>query len=281
MPTGGRPRARYWLLTIPFADWAVPENLPEGIQYIKGQQEIGHGENQYHHWQLLAVFRRDVRLTEVKRSFCDSAHAEPSRSAAADAYVWKEDTRVPDSQFELGRKALKRNNTADWDAVREHAKAGRLDEIPADIYVRYYGSLCRIAADNQQPVAIERRAYVFWGPTGTGKSRDAWALAGPGSYGKDPRTKFWEGYRGHQHVVVDEFRGGIDIAHVLRWLDRYPVNVEVKGSSRPLAATTFWFTSNIHPSAWYPDLDPQTFAALERRLIILSYPLSESTVDME
>jgi len=35
-----------------------------------------------------------------------------------------------------------------------------------------------------------------------------------------------DGYRGQEHVVFDEFRGGIDISHVLRWFDRYPVIVE-------------------------------------------------------
>lgn len=268
-------------MTIPFADWTVPAELPEGLQYLKGQQEIGHGDNGYHHWQLLAVFSRDVRLTVVKETFCNSAHAEPSRSAAADAYVWKEDTRVAGSQFELGRRAVKRNNATDWAAVRRNAVAGNLQDIPDDIYVRYYGTLCRIAADHQQPTAIERTTFVFWGLTGTGKTRDAWALAGQDAYAKDPNSKFWEGYRGQQHVIIDEFRGSINISHILRWLDRYPVHVEVKGSSRPLMATTFWITSNIHPRDWYPDLDNETKAALERRLICLEYPLLERGCDHE
>ena len=83
---------------------------------------------------------------------------------------------------------------------------------------------------------------------GTGKSRRAWSEATLSAYCKDPRTKFWCGYTTQSNVVLDEFRGGIDISHVLRWLDRYPVRVEIKGSSRPLLATTFWITSNLHLS---------------------------------
>jgi len=63
----------------------------------------------------------------------------------------------------------------------------------------------------------------------------------------DPRSKFWDAYSGHEHVVIDEFRGGIDISHMLRWLDRYPVLVEVKGSSVCLKAGVIWITSNLHP----------------------------------
>lgn len=119
---------------------------------------------------------------------------------------------------------------------------------------------------------------VFWGATGTGKSRRAWDEAGVDAFVKDPRTKWyfqfnfrWCGYRGQQNVVIDEFRGCIDIAHLLRWLDRYPVLVEVKGGSRPLCATRFWITSNVDPRNWYPDVDQATRDALLRRLNITHF----------
>lgn len=91
------------------------------------------------------------------------------------------------------------------------------------------------------------------------------------AYCKDPRTKFWCGYQDESNVVVDEFRGGIDIAHLLRWLDRYPVRVEVKGSSRVLKAKTFWFTSNTNPRDWYPDIDYMTLEALMRRVTVVEF----------
>jgi len=116
--------------------------------------------------------------------------------------------------------------------------------------------------------AIVRTIVVFWGKTGVGKSRRAWDEASLEAYPKDPRTKFWDGYQAQEHVVIDEFRGGVDIGHVLRWFDRYPVIVEVKGSSVPLKATKIWITSNLHPRSWYPELDHETYLALERRLEI-------------
>lgn len=91
------------------------------------------------------------------------------------------------------------------------------------------------------------------------------------AYPKDPRSKFWDGYRGHQHVVIDEFRGGIDISHILRWLDRYPVIVEVKGSSTVLKAEGIWITSNLDPRCWYPEADEETVSALLRRLNITHF----------
>jgi len=98
--------------------------------------------------------------------------------------------------------------------------------------------------------------------------------AGDDSYCKDPRSKFWCGYQGEDNVIFDEFRGGIDIAHLLRWFDRYPVRVEIKGSSVPLVASKIWITSNLAPSFWYPECDSATLEALLRRLTVIEFPLN-------
>lgn len=128
-------QGRYWLLTIPAQDWSVPDNLPEPIQYLKGQQE--HGATGYHHWQLLVAFKSKCRLAAVKRCFTPTTHAELTKSDAANDYVWKDDTAVADTRFELGRLAFRRNNKADWDGIRTMARQGQLDSIDADVYVRW------------------------------------------------------------------------------------------------------------------------------------------------
>lgn len=256
-------QARYWILTIPRDDWE-PE-LPDGVQYLRGQPEIG--ESGYRHWQCLAYFPKKVSLRLCKSAFTESTHAEPTRSVAAKEYVWKEESRDGE-QFEFGELSFERNSSTDWDAVLSGAKTGDLTGVPADVVVRYYGNLVRIGADYAVPLALERECVVYWGPTGTGKSRRAWTEAGLDAYSKDPRSKFWFGYRNQENVVIDEFRGGIDVAHLLRWLDRYPVQVELKGSSRVFTSRRIWITSNLHPSDWYPELDRETQNALSRRLVI-------------
>lgn len=302
-------QARYWLLTIPHADF-LPY-LPPNVAYIRGQLELGNGLNpgvlpaneeairgrpdaidehepaiapdgndqlvaepnqrpRYLHWQILVIFSRKLRLGGVKSIFGRTVHAEPSRSQAADEYVWKEDTRVAGTQFELGERPLNRAKSSDWEAIRIAAKRGRMDDIPGDIFVRNYGNLKRISVDYCEPVAVERTVTVYWGPTGVGKSHRAWAEAGIDAYPKDPRSKFWDGYRDQKHVVIDEFRGDIDVAHVLRWFDKYPVIVEVKGSSVVFKAERIWITSNLDPQLWYPNLDQLTRDALFRRLTIVN-----------
>jgi len=120
------PQNKYFLLTIPA--YSYTPFLPNGIDYIKGQLEEG-AESGYRHWQLLAIFSRKLTLSTAKTFFPSCAHLEPSRSAAADAYVWKDDTSIAGTRFELGTKPFRRNSAVDWQTVLDHAKGGRVDGI--------------------------------------------------------------------------------------------------------------------------------------------------------
>lgn len=263
-------QARYWIGTIPRDEWTPC--LPDGVAWLRGQPELG--ESGYRHWQLVAAYPSKKTLNQVKVSFgIQGAHFEPTRSSAAETYVWKEATRDGEP-FEFGQRVFNRNSAVDWQRVKELAKAGELDQVPADVFVRYYRTLKCIAADNDSPIGLEKTVRVLYGSTGTGKSRMAFEEAGLDAYVKDPRSKFWCGYRGERSVVIDEFRGGIDVSHILRWLDRYPVRVEIKGSSVPLRAEKIWITSNLHPDDWWPDLDEETKRAIRRRVQITHFPIN-------
>lgn len=264
-------QGRYWLLTIPQHEFTP--FLPVSCNYIKGQLEQGN-DTGYLHWQVFVCFAKKVRLQSVKETFGTGIHCELTRSAAANEYVWKEETYVEGTKFELGKLPLNRNSKVDWDRVREMAKSGELDQIPPDIFIRCYSQLVRIRVDYCVPTAIERTTTVYYGPTGVGKSRRCWEQAGDLAYPKDPRSKFWDGYRGQENVIIDEFRGGIDISHMLRWLDRYPVIVEIKGSSTVLKTKKFWITSNLSPREWYPDIDEETMKALLRRMEVIHCPIN-------
>lgn len=256
------------MLTIPEADFSKPSTLLDGFRYMKGQLEEGEGG--YRHWQMVVVTLAKCRASAVKRKFARTCHVEKTRSSAANEYVHKDDTCVdPATRFEVGRLPVNRNESKDWARIKESAKRGRLDDIPDDIYVRCYKTLKQIEKDHMEPLAMERKVRVYWGPTGLGKSRRAWYEAGMTAYPKSPTSIFWDGYRNHRNVVIDEFRGRIDISHVLRWFDRYPVCVECKFGACILAATDVWITSNVNPEEWYPELDQATRLALLRRLEII------------
>lgn len=99
-----RRQGIFWVLTIPANDY-VPSDRPE-IVWSRGQREIGEGG--YEHWQILVAFRTKTSLAGCKAIFGRTCHAELSRSEAAAAYVWKEETRVEGTQFEYGAKPIQR-----------------------------------------------------------------------------------------------------------------------------------------------------------------------------
>ena len=140
---------RFWLGTL--YQWNPPNELPGlSVVWIKGQRECCPTTGR-EHWQIIAGFKRQVRLRTVKREVGEG-HWEVTRSVAADDYVWKEDTRVAGTQFELGAKPFRRNNATDWDTIKASAMSGELEHIPSDVFVRYYSSLCRrVLAKVEEP----------------------------------------------------------------------------------------------------------------------------------
>lgn len=260
-------QGRYWSVTR-YNEW-TPE-LPKQAAYIKGQKEIGN-LTEREHWQIMVIFGKNMRRKSVVEAFGGQGHCELSKSSKLERYVWKEDTRIPGTQFEFGNKPIRRSVKHDWDRVWELAKENTLDDIPKSILVPHYRTIQAIARDYLKPSAQIRTINVYWGGTGLGKSRRAWHEAGMDAFPKDPRTKFWDGYRDQENVVIDEFRGDISISHMLRWTDRYPVIMEVKGSSRNYKVKNLWITSNIHPRDWWPDLDEETRKAVLRRMKITNF----------
>lgn len=92
------------------------------------------------------------------------------------------------------------------------------------------------------------------------------------AYRKNPRSKWWDGYKGQRNVVMDEFRGGIDISYLLGWFDWYPATVEVKGSTVAVNFNRMWITSNMPFEKLYdhdPKVDEAVMDALRRRVEII------------
>lgn len=123
--------AAYWILTIPEQAWTPPPTLPSWAILIKGQLETA--ASGFRHWQVLIRLKNKQRLSGVRLLFPKETHAEPTRSAAALAYVHKEETSVPGTRFELGQVKSK---GVDWDAVKTLAVQGQFSEIDSGVMLR-------------------------------------------------------------------------------------------------------------------------------------------------
>lgn len=108
---------------------------------------------------------------------------------------------------------------------------------------------------------------VYWGPSGSGKSRRAREEAGPGAFwlpkpSSSTAPLYWDGYEGQEHVVIDEFYGWMSRDTMQRVIDRYPLPVACRGYSAPFVAKKVWITSNDPPEKWWKI----GLGAMERRL---------------
>lgn len=93
--------------------------------------------------------------------------------------------------------------------------------------------------------------YWFWGPTGTGKTRTAHKMA-PDAYFTPSTLQWWDGYDGHEDVIVDDFRASFcKLEYLLRLTDRYPFRVAFKGGFRQFLAKRIFFTSAFSPEALF------------------------------
>lgn len=79
-------------------------------------------------------------------------------------------------------------------------------------------------------------------------------------------NKWWDGYRGQEAVLIDDFDSQIGYTHFKRWFDKYKCQVESKGGAVPLAATKFAITSNVDPKLWWPEADQVHRDAVMRRV---------------
>lgn len=93
--------------------------------------------------------------------------------------------------------------------------------------------------------------YWFFGDSGAGKTRHA-VESMPQAYISSKNLKWWDGYDGHEDVIIDDFRKDFCTFHeLLRILDRYAYRVETKGGSRQLLAKRIIITSNLCPLRVY------------------------------
>ena len=121
----------------------------------------------------------------------------------------------------------------------------------------------------------ETRVHVYWGKTGTGKTRFVMNQIMDSSFWSPYDYKWFCGYEGQKIVLLDDYRGEYKLQMLLKLLDRYPMQVPTKGGHTEWLPTKVYITSNIHPNEWYPDADRYSVAALFRRLHLIQSVFEE------
>jgi len=207
------------------------------------------------------------------------AHLEARRGTQAEAieYCRKEDTRI-EGPFTAGRQGGNQGKRTDLENAVELLQDSRnivelINEYPT-AFVKYHRGLEKMLMYTVEARKDPPTCILLYGPTGTGKSR--WAFENyQGAYWKSPNSRWFDGYLDQKTIIMDEFAGKMskyELTSLLRLIDRYPLQIEVKGSHRLMVAETFVFTTNIHPKMWYDYTGRRTqYDALARRFSKVLY----------
>lgn len=203
------------------------------------------------HLQGYIMFENARSFNSVKKIFSPH-HIEIAKGSPLQNWTYcTEDGDV----FEKGVKPKGAGSRSDIKQVRELVSNGAnmrtiLDsDITSYQGIRYAETLLKYF---EKPRDWLYEVYWCYGVSGSGKTR--WCVQEcKGDYWMSNKTlKWWEGYDGHENVIIDEFRKDFCTLHeLLRVLDRYPYRIEVKGSSRQLLAKRIYITSCYRPEDVY------------------------------
>lgn len=213
----------------------------------------------YHHYKNprdypVKAFRKLVNLEQRGRDFPSKGDAKENQ-----AYCIK-----TDHFWEYGEPPSQ-GQRADWSRALECLKTSDVIDVIQD---QPHLMPCVSALQKTKSLLTKSthrhvKVFVLVGITGTGKTRAAWD-AYPDLYSK-PEGAWWDGYQGQQVVLLDDFNGGVPITTFLKWIDRYPVQLPVKGAFVPAVYDTVIITSNCPPDTWFPGCSTNHLNAMNRR----------------
>lgn len=226
------------------------------------------------HYQGWIQFRNKKRMGGVKTLFrTKKIHVESCRGSPEqnDTYCKKDGAWVHKGKFlsqgcrsdleQIARELMDPKKTLNQVILDHPEKAIQ--------YGRGFAHLKKVvleeAAPNWRNVFVE----VKWGKTGTGKTRDAM-----NNLLKDDTFKiqghqigkWWDGYHGQKHIVIDEYSNNVPISKMLELLDGYKIRLEVKGSFTFAQWTYVTITTNLKPDEIHENARPEHRAALQRRV---------------
>lgn len=239
----------------------------ESVRYAVFQLETG--ENGTDHFQGYIEFAKVRKLGGLKK-LLPLAHWEARKGTRDQArdYCMKKDTQksppVELGDFSKGGQGARADLVSAMSLVKQGKTDLQIAESVPSVWLRYSRGLREYKRLCTPPRTSKSWTRVFYGPTGTGKSRKAFEEY-PDAYFK-PRSEWWDGYEGQATVILDDYTGWLPYSFLLNLLDRYPLLVPFKGGYSQMVATTIIITTNFRPEEWYSDKVRHPNAPLLRRI---------------
>lgn len=262
--------SRKWQITInnPVEKGFTHDEIRQRINALKSVgywcmcDEVGNKEHTYH--THVFIFRPSpIRFSKLKKHF-DGAHLEMARGTSQENrdYIRKEgkyinsnktETNLKDTFEEFGicpeeHQGARTDLTALYDMIKDGMTNYQiLEENPNYMSQLDKIDKCReIMRYEEFKCKVRNLQVEYWyGKTGSGKTSGILDRYGfENVYRVTDMKNPWDGYRGQDVVLFEEFSGEIDITRMLIWLDIYPLELPCRYSNKVACYTKVFLTSN-------------------------------------
>lgn len=208
-------------------------------------------------------------------------HVEPAKASFEKNYAYcsKEESRDLSAGFGFTEHGDRSDvegtgsgsgTRTDLNRVAKRIRDGATESDIAQDYPASYIMYTRGIRSFAQCFVRKRRdksiVYWYWGPTGTGKTRLASAQS-PDAYWKSSAHQWWDGYDGVSDVIIDDYRCSFcPFNELLRLLDRYPYQAQIKGGTVELSAPNIYITAPKSPADMWASRTEEDLQQLLRRI---------------
>lgn len=262
-------------------------NQFSGVRYFCMCDEVG--EQGTPHTHVYVVFGNSVMFDTMHKRFygvhIDKANGsnQENRDYVRKEGKWADDakheTNKPETYEEWGElppDRTKAENQAEKivQMIREgKSNAEILNECPTAYSKMSFIEQTRqtFLEERHKDTWRDLNVTYIWGESGVGKTRSVMEHYGYSNvfrvtnYDSHP----FDGYKGQDVVVFEEFRSGIKIQDMLNYLDGYPVMLPCRYADKVACYTKVFLISNIPLESQYPNVqtdNPETWAAFRRRI---------------
>lgn len=180
-------------------------------------------------------------------------------------------TKEDNDAFEDG-SPMSQGKRSDLEEIKDLLDGGattnEIAESHFSKWVVYRRSFEAYTALKITPRTWKTNVQILWGRTGTGKTRFCHDQVQDRKFWTPGDYQWFDGYKEHEIVIMDDYRGDYPLNKLLLLLDRYSMTVPVKGGFVNWCPKKIYITSNVNPMLWYDpkDTDMGSIKALRRRI---------------
>lgn len=156
---------------------------------------------------------------------------------------------------EWGEKSIGQGNRTDIKEIANLIKSGDITLMDImfdypDMYLKYSRSFEKMFNAVQPHRQFPPHVEWIYGLAGTGKTRSVVDKFGPENVYMKDGTSWWDGYSQQEAILIDDFDNNIPYRTLLRILDRYRYQGQVKGGYVNINSPHIYITCE-HPPEHY------------------------------